>query len=305
MDYLFFRVSPDGVTYSVDKLLLDFKLKVYSGESFASDFLLFLSWEQDLYFEHWESRQIGTFRQQFSFKCSKNNSFWVGVGLNSTGQVVNRVRLEFNPNKVGNDMVFIKVFNRLCVLSSRPPRIVRFDLALDIPVLRENAFLLKDARLYEEYQRSRNNRTQYLGERNKHGRCKLYNKQLESGLSYPLTRFEITLDSECMTSLDVLAVWPKIVILDDLQLTFSDWSLSDVDRFILLTLIDFPERINELNRRKKEKIGCILEQYTRILSLDIQIYKEIVQQLSMFSQVIPVSFSFDPFSGYSVPVTSL
>ena len=277
-----------NVTYSIDKLILDFKLKVYSGEDYASDFLLFLSLDLDFQFEHWEARKIGTFRQQFDFHCLDNNSFWIGVGMNTVGRVQNRVRLEFNPNKVGRDPSFVRVFNRLRVLSVGPPRFVRLDLAVDVPVQRENIFLLKDRRLYEDKLYSLSNRTQYLGERNKPGRCKLYNKQLESGLSHPLSRFEITLDGERLSSAEVLAIWPKVVIVDDLQLTFSSLSLSDIDRFIVSVLLDAPNMISELGPRNRKKFGCILDRYTRTLAFDISLYENIIQGLGVFRQVLPV-----------------
>lgn len=287
ISYYISGCSPDNVTYSIDKLILDFKLKVYSGEELASDFLLFLSLDLDLVFESWESRKIGTFRRHFDFTCADGNSFWVGVGLNTAGRIQNRVRLEFNPNKVGKDPSFIRVFNRLRGLSVGPPRFVRLDLALDVPVLRENIFLLKDRRLYEEYWLSKSNRTQYLGERNKPGRCKLYNKQLESKLSYPLSRFEITLDGERLSPSEVLAIWPKVVILDDLQMVFDFMNLPNDDKFIVSVLLDDPGLLCELDKRNKKKFGRILDQYTRTLAFDIPLYEKIVQGLDVFRQVLP------------------
>lgn len=279
---------PDGVTYSVDKLVLDFKLSAPSGEDWSERFLRFLSLDTGLEFDHWESRKIGTFRHQFTFACLADNSFWVGVGLNSSGKAVNRVRLEFNPNKVGRDLSFLRVFNRLCALASRPPGFVRFDLAVDVPVLRENIFLLKDRRLYEEYRLSESNRTQYLGERNRPGRCKLYNKQQESRLPQPLSRLEITVDGQHASPQDVLAIWPPVLILDDLQLAFSDFSLSDIDRFILRSLLLSPDRLTELKGRHKQKFGRILEQYVRTLALDIHFYEKIIQGLGVFRQALPI-----------------
>lgn len=298
MEYFQSFSSPDGITYSLDKVVIDFKLKTYSGGDFASDLFLFLDWTSDLTYEHWEARKIGTFHHQFSFSCAHDNSFWMGVGLNTAGRVSNCVRLEYNPNKIANDYTFVKVFNRVLTLSYRQPGFVRFDLAVDIPVLRENAFLIKDARLYEECRYSKSNRTQYLGARNKPGRCKLYNKQIESNLDFPLTRFEITVGGDNMSAAAVSAMWPKILILDDMQMAFDECVLNDTDRFIILALMECPDLISELGRRKKEKIERILQQYTRTLAFDIQLYSEIIHSLSMFSQLLPVNHAFDPFSGY-------
>lgn len=70
----------------------------------------------------------------------------------------------------------------------------RYDLAADIPVLRQDAFLVKDSRAYLERRHGREF-TQYLGAKSSTvGRVKLYDKAAEAGLNYPLTRLEMTLD---------------------------------------------------------------------------------------------------------------
>ena len=61
---------------------------------------------------------------------------------------------------------------------------------------RENCFLVKDRRMYIE-RRHGAEFTQYLGAKSSRvGRVKLYNKQAESNLDYPLTRLELTLDPQ-------------------------------------------------------------------------------------------------------------
>lgn len=290
--------SSSGDTYSIDKLILDFKLRVHGNGEWADDFFLFLNWDMETYFKHWTTNKIGTFRDQFSFTCDDGESFWCGVGLNDgTGRVKNRIRLEFNPNKVAQSYVFVRVFNRLLVSAYDPPRIVRFDLAVDFPVLRSDAYLLKDARTYEEYSRSDSDRTQYLGERNSHGRCKLYNKALESGLSHPLTRLEVTVSGDSMSFDDVSSIWPKVLVLDDLQMVFDSVKVTDVDRFIVRTLILEPERIRELSWHKAKKIRCTMERYTRFLKLDKPVYERIISQLYIYSQLLDNDYVLNPFSG--------
>lgn len=277
-----------GDTYSIDKLLLDFKLRYQGGGEWATGFLGFLASDMSISCEHWVSWKIGSFREQFTFDCGDENSFWVGVGLNDgTGRVVNRVRLEFNPNKVAETYVFTKVFNALFSWAAGPPGVVRFDLAVDFPVLRSDCHLLQDRRKYEEYRKNEKDRTQYLGERNKPGRCKLYNKALEVGLGYPLSRFEITVSGEAMAYKDVLALWPQVLVWDDLQMSFDGVKLNDTDRFIMKALIINPELISELGRRKREKIECIMERYTRFLGIDKLVYETIISQLYLYSQHIP------------------
>ena len=80
----------------------------------------------------------------------------------------------------------------------------------------------------------------------------------------------------------------KVVIVDDLQLTFSSLSLSDIDRFIVSVLLDAPNMISELGPRNRKKFGCILDRYTRTLAFDISLYENIIQGLGVFRQVLPV-----------------
>lgn len=275
--------SGTGDTYSIDKLILDFKLR--GGRQWSDAFFSFLNQSMAVYFKHWTTNRIGSYKEQFTFDCGDGNSFWCGVGLNDgTGNVTNRVRLEFNPNKVAENYVFIQVFNCLRSLAVGPPGVVRFDLAVDFPVLRSDCWLLKDNRMYEEVRKSSEDRTQYLGERNKPGRCKLYNKALEAGLGYPLSRLEITLSGEAMAYTDLQAVWPQVLVLDDLQLVFDGLKLTETDRFIVRSLILAPERIGELSWYKRKKIGCIMEQYTRFLGIDKPAYENVVSQLYIYSQ---------------------
>ncbi len=272
-----------GDTYSIDKLILDFKL--HGGRYWAEAFFFFLNQSIANYFKHWTANRIGSYKEQFSFDCGDGGSFWCGVGLNDgTGNVTNRVRLEFNPNKVAENYVFIRVFNRLRSLAVGPPGVVRFDLAVDFPVLRSDCWLLQDRRMYEEIRKHSEDRTQYLGERNKPGRCKLYNKALEAGLGYPLSRLEITLGGDAMAYEDLRKVWPRVLVYEDLQLVFDDEKLSDTDQFIVRSLLLDLGRISELGRGKRKKIEHIMSHYIRYLELDKRLYENVVSQLYIYSQ---------------------
>ena len=111
--------------------------------------------------------------------------------------MIDRYRLEFNPNKVSDNEVF-KIIHKLLIKYCRKSlnHIARFDLAIDIPVDRSRCFLVKDRRLYIERKHGVEY-TQYLGSKSASvGRVKLYNKTAEAKLDYPLTRLELTLDPE-------------------------------------------------------------------------------------------------------------
>ena len=287
--------TSDNVTYSIDKLILEYS---FCSPRSLDDFLVFLSLNRDFEYRYAQSaRSPGVYFHRFNFFCENGASFWVGVQRvkGNLGLLLD-ARIEFNPNKCFDDYVFARVINQLYLCSDRRPRLVRFDLAVDIPVLRQDCFLFKDQRLYEEVRKSDVDRTQYLGQRNKPGRVKVYNKQLESDLSCPMTRLEITIGSDRSYSF-LEKVFPKLIIIDDLQLCFSDFSLNDTDRFIVKTVLLDPERISELGRRQKEKTRRILDKYTRAFHVNAHVYSDIVSRIDDFCQLVPVPDFLDPWTG--------
>ena len=87
-------------------------------------------------------------------------------------------------------------------------RIKRWDLAVDVPYGRDCVQLIKDNRKYSQFYKSSQDFTEYLGSMSSPGRVKIYNKQLEAELDYPLTRIEVTLDS--LDYIDCCRCWPNV-----------------------------------------------------------------------------------------------
>ena len=169
-----------GGVYSCDKIQLVYRLRFGEGQELL-DQMARQSWFE---YDHWESRKFGTYRNQFSVKCGADGklSYWLGVGMVAYGKSrpSDTAKLEFNPNKVGGERSLLWLLRQLWSRAKLREgcEVKQWDLACDWPEPREWYSLRKDARLYEEVMRSKADRTQYLGERNKPGRCKLYNKQV-------------------------------------------------------------------------------------------------------------------------------
>ena len=110
-------------------------------------------------------------------------------GLSESQEDRKKVVLDFNPNKLEyDDFVEIqKIVSNLVELS-----VVRMDLAVDLPIDRKYAHLLKGNKNYEYRDYNADGITEYTGRRNEIGFCKLYDKTKESKLETALTRFEIT-----------------------------------------------------------------------------------------------------------------
>ena len=185
-------------------------------------------------------------------------------------------KAEFNPNKVGDDRPLRWLLRCLWKRARlvEPCTVKQWDLACDWPHPREWYSLRKDARLYEETTRSAADRTQYVGARNAPGRCKLYNKQLESHLETPTTRLEITVPGLAGPR-EVAALWPTVYRLQDVQGTAEVAALNDTDRFIFATLLDAPDRVNELGRRKRQKMAELLDRCRYRVAFDAAAYDRI------------------------------
>lgn len=142
----------------------------------------------------WQDNALGHYRNMFSFYFEEQDtSVVVGLGhVDGRGKTEKgRGFLEFNPNKVGKEGVAL--INHLRRQKANL-FVVRFDLAIDFPIDRNTLRLVKDKRKYGcEISSSM---TEYLGQRNKAGRTKVYDKKVESQLDYDCTRVELTCDGK-------------------------------------------------------------------------------------------------------------
>ena len=114
---------------------------------------------------------------------------------------------------------------------------------------------------------------------------KLYNKQRESNLNYPLTRVELT----CAPDSDMDKYMPTVKYFDDLQMVFNDLKISGSDRLILRRVLEHPDELGELPQVKKKKINEILEHYTKTVEVNKGIYALILLNLNKFRSMIDLS----------------
>ena len=270
----------EGYTLSIDKVAVDYKINGPNALTALGLLLDNLPIRYAVNTRSWESFKIGSFRQNYTVTFQNGNSFWLGVGLNSTKTEWNRVRLEVNPNKCAVHASFLEVLIFLNT-NSRPmhTRIKRFDLAVDIPVERENARLLKDGRVYSE-RRHGKEWTEYLGAQASHvGRVKLYNKQAEAGLSYPLTRLEVTLDPA--TPFEKLP-WPETYYIKQRQIGMEELSITATERYILSALLAGFGSTKELCRKTREKMDKLMAHYVQPIRISKTDYKLLLSKLRFF-----------------------
>ena len=269
----------DSNFYSLDMLRINLKVDVDDIQDYLN------SLKYDLRFSYREMFGVSAYRHNFTVECENMHTFWIGLCPNSEKNNLKfrTVTVEFNPCKVGEELTFLANYKKLLNMSKFSPIVKRFDLAIDISVDRDKCHLIKDKRTYQEYRNSSLDLTQYLGHRSSNGFVKLYNKAKELGISdYGLTRFELTVDYDCSNFAMVQALMPTVYIFDDYQL---DITLTGTDKVLLLACLQNMDLLNELSRKKKEKIKEILQQSALTLTLDQHQYNNILSQIEEYTRV--------------------
>lgn len=289
MRYYCSYIDSLGYCYSVDKLVLHgtFLYNCFDEFSACLNTLLIKSvcYEEMpfscvLYRDtYYQSLKKLTYLNNFKFELcfgSETSSFWLGTHFQSFDNTLNTWKLELNPNKC-MPCDFVSALFRLLKTYSKFVDIGEYDIAVDLPISRDSLFLIKDKRKYHSIVNSAVDKTEYLGCRHEHGFCKLYNKQKESKLDYPLSRFEITCTSLQVPS--VLSSCPIIYFYRS-QMSFVDFKLSDTDLFILRTLIVEPSRISELGRKMRQKMSLALESALDVVVFDSLAVSRLLSSLS-------------------------
>lgn len=251
-------VAPEGSVVSLDMVRV--KLK-FSGDC-----------DSVARFED-KVQRLHTLRESFSMGRSTPGRFahlytleygsstvTLGVGqfVKGVQADMNRGFCEFNPNKVGGSEGFAD-FLQLVGSAVQRSELVRYDLAVDLPVDRSHVRTRKDRRRYEFMQGA--TLTEYLGARNTVGRVKVYDKAAELGLDGgELTRVEVTCSGQWSVE-QVLDKWPTVYRLND-----ADGDASDVNAALGLMALELaeygesPEKyLKRLNRHRAAKVRKLIE----------------------------------------------
>lgn len=268
------------MTLSIDNVILDASISNPSMRDLLDANISMMINGGKVEVINWQGCKPGAFREQTLFRLNEDRSFWLGRGLIGNGTLVERCRLDFNPNKVAGDTTFENI-RHFIVRNSRniSCRISRFDLAIDIPVDRAKCFLVKDRRLYIE-RRHGKELTQYLGAKSSTaGRVKLYNKSVEAKLDYPLTRLELTLDpSKAYEDIQ----FPVVYFLNSVSMTDYGIKVNDTERFILNAILQGYGTLNDLGRKTRLKIETIMKSYVEQIRISPRAYSKVLAQLAEY-----------------------
>ena len=276
MQYYHQTKTESGLIISIDNIVLDFIIHRQNDRDRLAKLLDTMPLTQEIDITHWDSLKIGTYHDQFRLAFKDGSSCWLGCGLMGKKTFWERIRLDFNPNKVCKESAFQELLRHLYACTHQYDRsIKRYDLAVDVPIDRFDCWLVKDNRAYIE-RRHGSEFTQYLGAKSSHaGRVKLYNKQVESHLPYPLTRLELTLEPGVPYA---EINWPTVYCLKSSQLCIDE-RITDTDRFIINSILQGCGSSRNLGRKMREKIDLLLKDYVSMVSISERDYSIIQREL--------------------------
>lgn len=285
-----------NVTYSIDKVILTGKFFYKNADLFMRDLSLlelkdgivddkpFDKFVDNMGF--YISNRIGTYMNNFNIQLidsrGEKASFFLGVVLNSGSSKVEQWKLEFNPNKILPCPFFEKMLT-LLKLYTVPTKVkLKFwDLSIDFPLNRSNVSLVRDKRMYQLVTKSELDRTEYLGSRHTHGFSKLYNKTIESGLDYELTRFEITSDSVFYNSL--IVKMPQLLILQNSQVSFNMLSNLSQNQVVMLELLLLhPDYLQKLDKRGRLKYKNCFDTLSEHFVLDKNCFEYLAERVMSY-----------------------
>lgn len=281
MNYFRAITTADGLTISVDNIIIDYHISSQRDRDELAHILSDLDMKFAVRLRHWSSLRIGTFRENITISFLDGASFWLGFGLNEAKPNFGRVRMEANPAHCAAHRVFWYLLGWLNETAGAfRTEIKRFDMAIDCIADRADVELLKDHRAYSEIRKSRQDRTQYVGQRSTGNRAKCYNKALESKLTSPLTRLELTLDP----AVPYQAInWPRAYVIRSRQAKIEELShLTDTERTLLDGVLAGNIDMTRLGRKTRLKIEQYMNGYVQWLSVTASDYKKILDQLYDF-----------------------
>ena len=230
----------------------------------------------------WISGSISAYHENLTIRLENGASFYFACRPNSDSpnEYWETCKIEFNPAKIADSQQFDD-FYKVLIANCKWIDFKKFDVAIDIPVDREKVMIFKDIRMKTSFEYSASNKTTYLGCRGNHGRVKLYNKQLESNLSEPMTRLEITMDYENSKFIEFKRVFPCVMVLGDLD------ELAGTDLVLCLACIEHDEYLRMLGKDKRKKIETLLQSASQVVEPSEVLYKDILSQILWFGNRIP------------------
>ncbi len=274
-----------GFIHSIDNVIIDYYL--VCGYKTVTDRLLTLL--SSFRFDQNEVSHtsgckldmLPSFRYEYYRNLIWHDGFTFSLGkygkydkLSGTWLELDIMRLKVNPNKHdGTDLMesVLKFVKEWC----KDGYLVRYDYAVDIKCPIDDVIVIgsrKEKGLYKG--------TRYLGQRHKHGYCKIYDKKEEQKLSYDLTRIEYTFCGDSIPVFDDILIRAPVNVQNGLEPLSGQADLY-LDMLIELKALgaDIEHYLQRINYRTRKKIEPYL--YTGIsLKVDDYILDYLLQLIN-------------------------
>lgn len=271
----------NGYIYSLDMVRYNFH--IFSGSNLF-DFIRRFGFESGVELKYTlNSKSVG-YKHFWNIKISDDNitcSFAIGMELNYIAENRNSGFIEFNPNKCMPCYLFEAFWNSFCSYCNII-ELVRYDVAIDIPLPRSKVKMIRSSKCSYEYQYHdgkdglilNSSVTEYQGKRNSNKFTKLYDKTKESHLDYDLTRIEYTFTREEKQFKNL----PKFYVYDPNQINFDlDYNSISSTQMVLIDLLRNSEDINYYLKNLPYRIKKKIEPYLcdSIFQLDLNLLKNV------------------------------
>lgn len=267
-------VSKDKNIYSCDMIRLNFDLGEHL-ECFIKYMNSLGGYDLRYDIKYYPNYSQYKYRHLWSVKDVVEECSWsIGTDLGKNSESKSKGFIEFNPNKCWNIPTFMEFWEKLCDCTFCERALVRYDLAIDLPIKRHLAKLIRVGRSRYGLISEDDGITEYLGTRNHSGFIKVYDKTIESGLDYDLTRVEITLgrDDNAMDKCPDIWLYDEQISINALD------GLSSTQKALVIALrqIETPNMVlNQLCHEMRKKIEPYVRDKT--LNLDITCVNQVRQ----------------------------
>lgn len=298
MQYFYTVKDRYGYIHSIDNCIIHYHIK--DSKSQFIDYLHDLKKIHHLDNEYWENlnNKPCSHFQYFLHNVHLCDGVYMNIGKYDMCKdkdyqaIMNIVRLEVNLNKhyqkdCLSDLIEYLKYNSWDI------ELIKYDYAIDIPVSPEKVEVFgskKEKGLYKG--------TRSYGQRNKHGRCKIYDKRKEQNLDYDLTRIEHTIEvSRCKKGYSLENVYIQKQVDHDLNMKDTDISIIKMLSALKNYGEDIEKYIEMLGRKKKQHIKECLNnceyvkyEYDMMILDDLLAY---IQKYIGYKEKVPMIYEDD------------
>lgn len=290
MDYFVSYIDSDGYIYSIDNVVIEYKLGIGTSNSFLKSIKELSEKYPDNNKEYWERLNcpLCSKYQYYEHHIHLRDGIYLMIGKwflfdkDKDRVLFPMVKLDVNPNKHYKDDIFLDLI-KIIREDMADYYLKRFDFAIDIKTDLENVQNFssrKEKGLYKG--------TRYYGIHNQNGFCKIYDKKKESNLDYSLTRVEHTIKisekkqsiKDIVQNLNLEKIMVKKEINQSLKLNRSASALRDFYIRCKVNNIEVDDIMDNLDYRMKKQIfEAVSECDYKLINYDIEIIKRLIKKV--------------------------